>query len=200
LHLAVKSSAGQRPWKKNDDPEDDLLDTEVPEDEQVPSEDDQDIPEDDQAVSGDDTGNDGEDDFTVGITDPVDDPDESPVDEAMPADDPDDPAAPKWAGDLYEDGNETDPGQAFGSFRGATGEQAWLDKANDGVLTGWVRDADGSVWRYGDADAWAMDVDDAGMTPTSGPEAPTDPEPQPGQPQEFPEQKSIAYRLVVSTP
>jgi hypothetical protein len=41
-------------------------------------------------------------------------------------------------------------------------------KAEDGTLTGWVRDETGQVWRYSDTDAWAIDVDDAGMTQTGG--------------------------------
>ncbi|MER5482657.1 hypothetical protein ABT024_05485 [Streptomyces sp. NPDC002812] len=69
-----------------------------------------------------------------------------------------------WAGDLYDEGDESDPAQAYASFAGNEGEQAWLDKAGDGTLTGWIRDETGQVWRYSDPDAWAIDVDDAGMT------------------------------------
>lgn len=73
----------------------------------------------------------------------------------------------EWAGDLYEEGDETDPAQAFAGFAGQEGEEAWLDRSEDGTLTGWVRDADGSTYRYSDPHAWATDVDDAGMTRTS---------------------------------
>ncbi|WP_030372329.1 hypothetical protein [Streptomyces rimosus] len=73
-----------------------------------------------------------------------------------------------WAGDLYDEGDESDPAEAYASFSGQNGEQAWLDKAEDGTLTGWVRDETGQVWRYADADAWAIDVDDAGMAQTGG--------------------------------
>ncbi|MEU3499253.1 hypothetical protein ABZ726_00245 [Streptomyces hundungensis] len=75
-----------------------------------------------------------------------------------------------WAGDPYDEGDESDPAQANSAFSGPGGEEAWLDKAPDGTLTGWVRDDTGQVWRYSDADAWAIDVDDAGMTQTHGPD------------------------------
>ncbi|MFF4188091.1 hypothetical protein ACFYZ9_33345 [Streptomyces sp. NPDC001691] len=75
-----------------------------------------------------------------------------------------------WAGDPYDEGDESDPAQANSAFSGPGGEEAWLDKAPDGTLTGWVRDETGQVWRYSDADAWAIDVDDAGMTQTHGPD------------------------------
>jgi len=70
----------------------------------------------------------------------------------------------EWAGDLYESGDETDPLDAYAVFTGANGEEAWLDRAPDGTLTGWVRDTDSSVYRYSDADSWATDVDDSGMS------------------------------------
>lgn len=79
---------------------------------------------------------------------------------------PDD--ARPWAGDVYDEGDETDPTLAYAAFSGQSGEQAWLDKAEDGTLTGWVRDETGQVWRYSDPDAWAIDVDDAGMAQTGG--------------------------------
>ncbi|MGW0757163.1 hypothetical protein ACWD1Y_11845 [Streptomyces sp. NPDC002814] len=80
-----------------------------------------------------------------------------------------------WAGNVYDEGDETDPAQAFAALSGPNGEQAWLDKAEDGTLTGWVRDETGQVWRYSDPDAWAIDVDDAGMQETGGAHgAPTD--------------------------
>ncbi|MFI5859364.1 hypothetical protein [Streptomyces parvulus] len=73
-----------------------------------------------------------------------------------------------WAGDVYDEGDETDPAQAYAALSGPNGEQAWLDKAEDGTLTGWVRDETGQVWRYSDPDTWAIDVDDAGMQETGG--------------------------------
>lgn len=78
---------------------------------------------------------------------------------------PQDDARP-WSGDMYDEGDATDPAAAFAAYKGAAGEEAWLDQASDGTLTGWVRDADGQVWRYTDPDVWAMDVDDAQMTRT----------------------------------
>ena len=74
-----------------------------------------------------------------------------------------DPDEAEWAGDLF-DGEPSDPEQAFARFKGENDEEAWLDRAPDGTLTGWVRDMDGKVYRYSDVDAWAVDVDDAGMT------------------------------------
>ncbi|MFE1206317.1 hypothetical protein ACFW5V_32040 [Streptomyces sp. NPDC058762] len=85
---------------------------------------------------------------------------------------PDDDSRP-WAGDLYTEGDETSPDNAFAAYTGMDGEQAWLDQAPDGTLTGWVLDGDGQVWRYTDADAWATDVDGAQMTRTHGPEGET---------------------------
>ncbi|MFJ2745325.1 hypothetical protein ACIO3O_37340 [Streptomyces sp. NPDC087440] len=85
---------------------------------------------------------------------------EEPADEELT---PDGDARP-WSGDMYDEGDESDPQAAFASYTGTSGEQAWLDQAPDGTLTGWVRDATGQVWRYTDADAWAIDVDDAQMT------------------------------------
>lgn len=73
-----------------------------------------------------------------------------------------------WAGDVYDEGDETDPAQAYAALSGPNGEQSWLDKAEDGTLTGWVRDETGQVWRYSDPDTWAIDVDDAGMQETGG--------------------------------
>ncbi|MFD9248393.1 hypothetical protein [Streptomyces bottropensis] len=73
-----------------------------------------------------------------------------------------------WAGDVYDEGDETDPAQAYAALSGPNGEQAWLDLAEDGTLTGWVRDETGQVWRYSDPDTWAIDVDDAGMQETGG--------------------------------
>ncbi|MBV1940756.1 hypothetical protein KUF83_29935 [Streptomyces sp. BV286] len=73
-----------------------------------------------------------------------------------------------WAGAVYDEGDETDPAQAYAALSGPNGEQAWLDKAEDGTLTGWVRDETGQVWRYSDLDTWALDVDDAGMKETGG--------------------------------
>lgn len=107
---------------------------------------------------------------------PADSPpgDEAVEDPAAQPPQPDDDSRP-WAGDLYGEGDETDPSQAFAAYGGGDGEEAWLDKAPDGTLTGWVSDATGQVWRYTDADAWATDVDGAQMTRTQGPEGNTDP-------------------------
>ncbi|MFE4581014.1 hypothetical protein [Streptomyces chartreusis] len=106
------------------------------------------------------------------------DPAEPPAPEAPPEEEgggdpsaapeqPDDDSRP-WAGDEYNEGDETDPEgpEAWCAYNGSGGEQAWLDKAPDGTLTGWVRDGDGQVWRYTDPDAWATDVDGAQMTQT----------------------------------
>ncbi|MFJ4880054.1 hypothetical protein ACIP93_33270 [Streptomyces sp. NPDC088745] len=80
---------------------------------------------------------------------------------------PEDDSRP-WAGDEYNEGDETDPEgpESWCAYTGSAGEQAWLDQAPDGTLTGWVRDGDGQVWRYTDPDAWATDVDGAQMTQT----------------------------------
>jgi hypothetical protein len=88
--------------------------------------------------------------------------DEPPVDAPEP---PADDARP-WAGDMYDEGDETDPADSWSAYTGSNGEQAWLDRAPDGTLTGWVRDGTGQVWRYTDPDAWALDVDGAHMTRT----------------------------------
>ncbi|MER7497015.1 hypothetical protein ABT033_31020 [Streptomyces pharetrae] len=82
-----------------------------------------------------------------------------------------------WAGDAYDEGDETDPANAFAAFTGKDGEEAWLDRAPDGTLTGWVRDATGQVWRYSDDSAWVLDVDGAQMqrvstTPGQDPASP----------------------------
>lgn len=75
----------------------------------------------------------------------------------------------EWAGDLFETGNPTDPEQAFARFTG-DGVDAWLDRAEDGTLTGWLREeGTGKVWRYSDADAWAIDVDGADLTRADSP-------------------------------
>ncbi|MFG2865470.1 hypothetical protein [Streptomyces sioyaensis] len=91
----------------------------------------------------------------------------TPEDEAGtdPAPAPEDDARP-WSGDMYDEGDETDPVDAFAAYKGTDGEEAWLDQAPDGTLTGWVRDATGQVWRYTDPDVWAIDVDDAQMSRT----------------------------------
>ncbi|WP_404949154.1 hypothetical protein HFP70_35820 [Streptomyces sp. ARC14] len=97
--------------------------------------------------------------------DPAADPAAPPPPEPQP---PQQDDARPWAGDVYDEGDESDPAEAYAGFSGQNGEQAWLDKAEDGTLTGWVRDETGQVWRYSDPDAWAIDVDDAGMTQTGG--------------------------------
>ncbi|MFC8537988.1 hypothetical protein ACFUJY_29310 [Streptomyces sp. NPDC057249] len=93
------------------------------------------------------------------------DPADPPPEEMQP---PQEDDARPWAGDVYDEGDETDPAQAYAALSGPNGEQAWLDKAEDGTLTGWVRDETGQVWRYSDPDTWAIDVDDAGMQETGG--------------------------------
>ncbi|MFD4794999.1 hypothetical protein [Streptomyces anulatus] len=87
-----------------------------------------------------------------------------------------------WAGDRYDEGDETEPDDALYGYTGVGDEQAWLDKDLDGALTGWVRDSTGQVWRYTDVDAWAADVDGAQMTRThSRAEGDAvEPPPQPG--------------------
>lgn len=89
--------------------------------------------------------------------------------------------ARQWAGDAYNEGDEPQPDDASvtSHFGDQNGEEAWLQRADDGTLTGWVRDATGQVYRYSDADAWAIDVDDAGMSPSSG--GSTDAAPADGQ-------------------
>ncbi|WP_411147383.1 hypothetical protein [Streptomyces sp. A30] len=93
---------------------------------------------------------------------------EPPPDGEAPADVPEPPAddGRPWAGDAYDEGDETDPADSWSAYTGSNGEQAWLDRAPDGTLTGWVRDGTGQVWRYTDPDAWAVDVDGAQMTRT----------------------------------
>ncbi|WP_328491160.1 hypothetical protein [Streptomyces zaomyceticus] len=94
---------------------------------------------------------------------------EAGQDQAAPPPPVDDDARP-WAGDMYDEGDETEPDAAFSAYSGVDGEQAWLDRAPDGTLTGWVRDSTGQVWRYTDPDAWSVDVDGAQMTRTHGPD------------------------------
>lgn len=90
-----------------------------------------------------------------------------PATEPDPAEGPELDAEPQeWAGDLYDAGDETDPAEAFAVFTGAAGLEGWLDRADDGTLTGWVRDPAGGVYRYSDVDAWAIDVRDSGMSRT----------------------------------
>lgn len=93
---------------------------------------------------------------------------EPPPDGESPADAPEPPAddGRPWAGDMYDEGDETDPADSWSAYTGSNGEQAWLDRSPDGTLTGWVRDGTGQVWRYTDPDAWAVDVDGAHMTRT----------------------------------
>ncbi|MFJ5143046.1 hypothetical protein [Streptomyces sp. NPDC088707] len=92
-------------------------------------------------------------------------PDAPPPPELRP---PQEDDARPWAGNLYDEGDESDPTEAYTALSGPNGEQAWLDLAEDGTLTGWVRDETGQVWRYSDPDTWAIDVDDAGMQETGG--------------------------------
>ena len=225
LRLAVKASPGSRtrPWADDD---------EDPEAGDETTGDDQDLDEEPELDLFDDQGDETQPVEEPSATDPTLEqagqepsevpplfPDEAPpaaqqdtgAEEIAPAAPPErDPEAPQWAGDLYEEGDETSPEQAFGSFTGQDGETAWLDKdERDGTLIGWLRTADGAVYRYVDADAWAQDVDDAGMTMASGPTAPPEAGDE-GAPAEQaaegedellppePEGKSLAYRLVLT--
>lgn len=140
---------------------------------------DADAPPDDGAPSEEPAPSPGEDSPApeAAVTDgtaEVNPPDEeAPTDGATPAGQgtadplprPEDDSRP-WSGDMYDEGDETDPSAAFAAYQGADGEEAWLDQAPDGTLTGCVRDATGQVWRYTDPDVWAIDVDDAQMTRT----------------------------------
>lgn len=81
-----------------------------------------------------------------------------------------DPGRP-WSGDVYETGAPSDPEAAYARFHGQvdspTGQvevDAWLDRAPDGTLIGWVTQ-DGLLWRYTDPEAWALDVDGADLAP-----------------------------------
>ncbi|MFJ7054698.1 hypothetical protein ACIQU7_23610 [Streptomyces albidoflavus] len=106
-------------------------------------------------------------------------PEQEEKEEGQPPPQPEDDARP-WSGDPYNEGDETDPSDAFAAYTGPDGEEAWLDQAPDGTLTGWVFDSMGQTWRYTDPDAWATDVDGAQMTRTHGPEG----EPGPEEPEE----------------
>ena len=72
-----------------------------------------------------------------------------------------------WSGDLYDYGAVTDPGEAFAAFGDGADVEAWLDKGDDGVLIGWVREGD-AIYRYSDPEMWSIDVDGAGMARTDG--------------------------------
>ncbi|WP_328736548.1 hypothetical protein [Streptomyces bobili] len=91
---------------------------------------------------------------------------EAPAEGEPPADVPEPPIddARPWAGDMYDEGDEPDPDDAWSAYKGSNGEEAWLEASQDGTLTGWVRDSTGQVWRYTDPDAWAVDVDGVHMT------------------------------------
>lgn len=71
----------------------------------------------------------------------------------------------KWAGDLYETGSVPDPAGAYAQFAGGDGTEAWLERNDDGTLIGWLRDGT-DVFRYTDADTWALDVDGVSMART----------------------------------
>ena len=75
----------------------------------------------------------------------------------------------QWAGEPYE-GTDAPQGPegAYSVFTHPNGESAWLDRADDGTLTGWVKANDGTLYQYSDADAWAVDVDGAGMAMVEG--------------------------------
>ncbi|MEU8957981.1 hypothetical protein AB0C93_27165 [Streptomyces sp. NPDC048518] len=44
---------------------------------------------------------------------------------AAPVAEPEDDGRP-WSGDMYDEGDETEPANAFAAYRGADGEEAWL--------------------------------------------------------------------------
>lgn len=91
---------------------------------------------------------------------------EAPAEDAA-TDTPAAAATQEWAGDLLDHADEaSDPTAAFATFRGPNSETAWLDRAPNGTCVGWVKTDDQTVYRYNDVDAWAIDVDDAGMTRT----------------------------------
>jgi len=114
--------------------------------------------------------------------DPAEEASETPAEEdAEPTDDGDehaDPNAPQpFSGDVYTEGDETDPAQAFAHLKGEDGTEAWLDHSPQGTIVGWVRTPDGTVYRYSDPAAWAIDADDAGLHKvggTMGGDAPAD--------------------------
>ncbi|MFJ3793447.1 hypothetical protein [Kitasatospora sp. NPDC090091] len=93
-----------------------------------------------------------------------------PTPEAAPPDD-----GRRWAGDPYDEGDEVlpDDPSVTARFSAQDGEEAWLERSQDGTLTGWLRDPSGQVYRYSDPDAWAVDVDDAGMAPAGGASGPS---------------------------
>lgn len=98
---------------------------------------------------------------------PVDGPASGEPDTATPNLNPVEDA-PRWSGDVYEQGDETKPDDAYAHLTGDGGVDAWLDRGDDGAIVGWVRDLDGTVYRYSDPSAWAIDVDDAGLKNASG--------------------------------
>lgn len=98
-----------------------------------------------------------------------------------------DDSAVSWSGDevVAGDGIEiSDPADAYSRFTGEQGLEAWLDIREDRTLMGWVREPDGTTFRYVDANSWARDVTAAGMQEvTEGladPEAEAEAEPAAG--------------------
>jgi hypothetical protein len=86
-----------------------------------------------------------------------------------------DPNKPQpFSGDVYDEGDETDPANAYAHLKGEDGTEGWLDHDDDGTVTGWVRTPDGTVYRYTDPQSWAIDVDDAGLRRDGGESAPAD--------------------------
>jgi hypothetical protein len=110
--------------------------------------------------------------------DPAEEAQETPAEEAAePADEPTDQEAPPevdpnapqpFSGDVYTEGDETDPAEAFAHLKGEDGTEAWLDHDPQGTIVGWVRTPDGTVYRYSDPAAWAIDADDAGLHKVGG--------------------------------
>jgi hypothetical protein len=101
------------------------------------------------------------------VTDPTADPQAPP-----PAPEEGDDSAVGWSGDEVQPGEEgvmpSDPAAAYARFVGDDGLTAWFDKLEDGTLVGWVREADGSVFRYVDPMAWAKDVEAADLVEDTG--------------------------------
>ncbi|MGW1275500.1 hypothetical protein ACWD4V_00890 [Streptomyces tsukubensis] len=159
--LAIKALPGQRPPEDEDDDEQGNTGADgAPSGDAAPG------TEEGVTPGGESSGADGSADDEVppeDTGDPAEPADGS--ESAAPPAGPQDDARP-WSGGMYDEGDETDPSAAFAAYRGSGGEEAWLDRAPDGTLTGWLRDATGQVYRYTDPDMWAIDVDDAQMTRT----------------------------------
>lgn len=151
------------------DDEEDELDEETT-DEEVPVDEPTDPPEDDAEGEEEPPADD------AAAEEPPSE-DEGEFDDAEDLGEPeaDDPAAPDdvnkpqpFAGDVYNEGDETDPAASFAHLQGPDGTEAWLDHEPDGTMTGWVRTPNGTVYRYSDPAAWAIDADEAGLKRIGG--------------------------------